>query len=300
MVIVMNYYNEIKNKLIDNEVYERVKDYSKERNRVITYYEVGKLLKETGKSYGENIIGEYSKKLVIEVGKKYSERTLRRIRQFYILFENQKWSPVGTKLNWSHYKELLSIKDINEINYYINQVSCRNLSKRQLQEIIKNKEYERLSDDTKNKLVLNVETNVIDFVKNPILIKNSYNYDNISEKILKRLILEDLDDFLKELGDGFCYIENEYKIKIGERFNYIDILLFNIIFNCYCVLELKVTELKAEYIGQIKKYMNYIDKNIRTIGQDNTIGIVICKKDNHFVMEYCSDERVYRTTYILN
>jgi RecB family endonuclease NucS len=114
------------------------------------------------------------------------------------------------------------------------------------------------------------------------------------------LILEDLDNFLKELGEGFCYIENEYKIKIGERFNYIDILLFNIRFNCYCVLELKVTELKAEHIGQIKKYMNYIDKNVRTIGHDNIIGIIICKKDNHFIMEYCSDERVYMITYILN
>ena len=227
----MNFYDVIKNKLIDNEVFEKVKDYSKERNKVIMYYEVGKLLKEAGKSYGENIIGEYSKKLVIEVGKKYSERTLRRIRQFYILFDNQKWSPVGTKLNWSHYKELLSIKDINKIKYYINQVVCRNLSKRQLQEIIKNNEYERLSDDTKNKLVLNEETCVIDFVKNPILIKNSYNYDDISEKILKRLILEDMDNFLEELGEGFCYIKNEYKIKIGDRFNYIDILLFNIKFN---------------------------------------------------------------------
>ena len=300
MVIIMNYYDEIKQKLIDNEVYERVKDYSKERNKVITYYEVGKLLKEAGKSYGENIIGEYSKKLVIEVGKKYSERTLRRIRQFYVLLDSQKWSPLVTKLNWSNWLMLLSLNDINEIKYYINQVICRNLSKRQLQEIIKNNEYERLSDDTKNKLVLNEDPSVIDFVKNPILIKNSYNYDDISEKILKRLILEDMDNFLEELGEGFCYIKNEYKIKIGDRFNYIDILLFNIKFNCYCVLELKVTELKAEHIGQIKKYMNYIDKNVRTIGQDNTIGIIICKKDNHFIMEYCSDERVYRTIYILN
>ena len=279
----MNYYDEIKQKLIDNEIYERIKDYSKERNRVVTYYEVGKLLKEAGKSYGENIIGEYSKKLVIEVGNKYSERTLRRIRQFYVLLDSQKWSPLVTKLNWSNWLVLLSLNDINEIKYYINQVIWRNLSKRQLQEIIKNKEYERLSDDTKNKLVLNEETNVIDFVKNPILIKNSYNYENISEKILKRLILEDLDNFLKELGDGFCYIENEFKIMIGDRSNFIDILLFNIKFNCYCVLELKVTELKAEYIGQIKKYMNYIDKNIRTIGQDNTIGIVMCKKDKVFL-----------------
>ena len=92
-----NYYNEIKNKLIDNEVYGRIKDYSKERHLVITYYEVGKILSEAGSHYGDDIIGEYSKKLMIEVGKKYNSRTLRRMRQLYLLFENQKWSPVATK-----------------------------------------------------------------------------------------------------------------------------------------------------------------------------------------------------------
>ena len=296
----MDYYDEIKQKLIDNEVYERVKDYSKERNRVITYFEIGKLLNEAGKCYGKDIISLYANKLMIEVGKRYNKRTLFRIKQFYNVFSDEKVSPFATQLSWSHYTELLSIKDRDKLMYYLNVSINLRLSRNDLREKIKNREYERLSDDTKNKLVLNEKTNVVDFVKNPILIKNSYNYENISEKILKRLILEDMDNFLEELGEGFCYIKNEYKIKIGERFNYIDILLFNIKFNCYCVLELKITELKAEYIGQIKKYMNYIDKNIRTIGQDNTIGIVICKKDNHFVMEYCSDERVYRTTYILN
>ena len=122
----------------------------------------------------------------------------------------------------------------------------------------------------------------------------------ISERILKELILEDLDNFLKELGSGFCYIENEYKIKLGNRYNYIDLLLFNIKYNCYVVIELKVTELKKEHIGQINLYMNYIDKNIKSINQDKTIGIIICKKDNYFVMEYCSDDRIYRTTYVLN
>ena len=139
-----------------------------------------------------------------------------------------------------------------------------------------------------------------DFIKNPILIKNSYNYINISEKILKKLILEDLDSFMKELGDGFSYIENEYKIKIGNRYNYIDLLLFNYKYNCFVVVELKVTELKAEHIGQIKKYINYIDKNIKNITQENTIGIIICKKDNAFIMEYCSDDRIFETSFILN
>ena len=102
-----------------------------------------------------------------------------------------------------------------------------------------------------------------------------------------------------EIGEGFAYIKNEYKIKIGDRYNYIDLLLFNIKFNCYVVIELKVTKLKAEYIGQIRKYMNYVDENIKNINQNKTIGIIICRKDNKFVMEYCSDERIYRTTYEL-
>ena len=118
--------------------------------------------------------------------------------------------------------------------------------------------------------------------------------------MLKQLILEDLDSFLKELGEGFCYIENEYKIKIEDRNNYIDLLLYNIKYNCFVVVELKVTELKKEYIGQIQTYMNYIDKNIKTLEEDKTIGIIICKKDNEFVMEYCSDERILSREYLFN
>ena len=94
----MNYYDEIKNKLIDNEVYSRVKDYSKERYKVITYFEIGKLLNEAGGKYGDNIIDEYSKKLQIEVGKKYNERTLYGMRKFYEVFSNPKLNPMGSIL----------------------------------------------------------------------------------------------------------------------------------------------------------------------------------------------------------
>ena len=175
------------------------------------------------------------------------------------------------------------------------------MSVRELEYRIKSKEYERLDDKTKNKLMLKKEENKIeDFIKNPITINNKYNYSEISEKLLKQLILEDIDKFLNELGSGFCYIGNEYKIKLGDRYNYIDILLFNIKYNCYVVIELKVTELKAEHIGQIQKYMGYVDNNIKTISHNNTIGIIICKKDNKFVMDYCSDSRIFNTTYILN
>ena len=298
----MNYYNEIKNKLIDNEVYKKVKDYSKNRNNLSTYYAVGKLLYEAGNKYGEGIIKKYSERLVIEVGRNYNERTLRRIRQFYLVFKDEIWSTMSTKLMWSHYTEILSLSNVNEINYYINITEEYNLSVRQLRERIKNKEYQRLDDNTKLKLINKEETKINDFVKNPIVIHNKYNFDKerISEKVLQNLILEDIPSFLDELGDGYSFIRNEYKIKIGDTYNYIDLLLFNIKYNCYVVVELKVTELKKEHIGQIEVYMNYIDKHIKTINQDKTIGIIITKRDNRYYIEYSSDKRILTREYILS
>ena len=145
----MDYYNEIKNKIIKSEIYDRVKDYSKERNKVQTYYEIGKLLSEAGKDYGKSIIKEYSEKLIKEVGKKYNERTLRRMRQFYELFSTIKWSTMWTKLCWSHYREVLKLKDINEIVYYLDECESKNLTQRQLHQLIKSNSYKRLSKNNK-------------------------------------------------------------------------------------------------------------------------------------------------------
>lgn len=295
----MNYYNEIKNKLIDDEVYSKIKDYSKERHKVITYFEIGKLLTEAGGKYGDNIIDEYSKKLVVEVGKKYNRRTLFRMKQFYNMFKDEKVSPVATQLTWSHYSELLSIKDINKLTYYINIAINNNLSKRELRERIKSNEYERLPIETKNKLIDESRVEVKDLVLNPILIRNKNNIEIITEKALHHLILEDIESFMKELGNSFSFIGSEYKIKIGDRNHYIDLLFFNIKYNCYVVVELKITEFKVEYISQVQKYMNYIDKNIKEVSNNNTMGILICKRENSFVIEYCSDDRIAVRKYEL-
>lgn len=295
----MNYYNEIKNKIIDNEVYAKVKDYSRERNKVITYFEIGRLLTEAGGKYGDNIIDEYSKKLILEVGKKYNRRTLFRMKQFYNVFSNEKVSTMLTQLSWSHYLLLISLNDYNEIIYYIRVAKDNNLSQRQLQERIKNNEYKRLPIETRSKITNSELLNIKDLVPNPILIKNKNNIDIINEKVLHQLILEDISSFMKELGNGFSFIDSEYKIKLGERYNYIDLLLFNINFNCYVVVELKVCELRKEHIGQIEVYMNYIDKNIKKISQDKTIGIIICRKNNKYVIEYCSDNRIISREYEL-
>lgn len=295
----MNYYNEIKNKLIDNEVYSRVKDYSKERHKVITYFEIGKLLYEAGGKYGDNIIDEYSKKLIVEVGKKYNKRTLFRMKQFYNVFSDEKVTTMLTQLTWSHYLLLLSIKDYDEIIYYINTAKDNNLTQRQLQDKIQSNEYKRLPIEVKNKLIKHEKLHVSDLIPNPIKIKIKNNHDVISEKILQKLILEDIPTFLKELGNGFTFIDNEYKIKLGDRYNYIDLLLYNIKYKCYVVVELKITELKKEHTGQIMAYMNYIDKNIKTIEENKTVGIIICKRDNKYVIEFCSDNRIIARKYEL-
>ena len=293
----MNYYNEIKQELINNEINRKVKNYSINRSDLNTYYNVGKMLSEAGKHYGEGIIKEYSKKLITDIGKGYGVSNLKRMRQFYYIVE--KGVAVPHQLSWSHILSLLPLRDINEINYYISISISNNLSYRELRNRISSKEYERLDENTRNKINNQEELNIVDFVKNPILVKNSHHYTEISEKILQKIILEDISSFMKELGNNFSYIDNEYKIKLGNQYNYIDLLLFNYEFNCFVVVELKVTELKKEHIGQIQVYMNYIDTNLKKVNQDKTIGIIICKKDNKYVIEYCSDSRIIAREYEL-
>ena len=121
----------------------KIKDYSKNKNDLETYYRVGKLLADAGKHYGERIIKEYSIKLSSDIGNQYNERTLRRIRQFYIFVEG-KWSTLSTKLNWSIYSEVLKLKDTNEINYYLYVAENENLSVRELRSRIKKNEIYRI------------------------------------------------------------------------------------------------------------------------------------------------------------
>ena len=286
----MDYYNKIKKELINNEITKKAKDYSKNRSDLNTYYNVGKMLSEAGKHYGEGIIKNYSLKLINEVDKKYNTTNLKRMRQFYLMIE--KGARVGHQLTWSHYKELIPLKDIKIINYYITLCENNSITRDELKEKIKSKEYERLPESTKKKLISDEECELTELVKNPVVIKTNNNYESISEKLLQKIILEDIPAFMKELGSGYSFIDNEYKIKLGDRYNYIDLLLFNIDYNCYIVVELKVTELKKEHIGQIQVYMNYIDMHLRKFNQNKTIGIILCKRENKYVIEYCSDSRI--------
>ena len=297
-----NYYDQIKERLVDVEIQNRVKDYSKNKYTLEKYYEIGKLLIEAQggekrAKYGDGLIKKYSRKLINELGEKYNTTLLKRIRQFYIMIE--KGAPLAHQLSWSHYQELLSCSSLNELLYYINKCVKHCLSRNKLRALIKSKEYDRLSEHTKNKLVTKEEINITDVVPNPIVINNPNNVDIVKEKVLQQLILEDIPSFLEQLGSGFTFIKNEYPIKLGDTYNYIDILLFNYIYNCFVVVELKLNELKKEYIGQIETYVNYIDETVKQINHNKTIGIIVSKLNNKYVIKYCTNPNIVFKEYLI-
>ena len=294
-VIKTNYYDEIKETLVKNEIYKKVKDYSKNKSDLNAYFEVGRLIVEAQggekrAKYGNKLIKEYSERLTRELGKGYKVSNLKNMRQFYLIFKKRQALP--GELTWSHYIELIRLNSMKEIDYYIYITRVQNLSYRELHERIKSKEYERIGfKEELEKPKINT------LIKNPIMIKVKNKNEKLSEYALHSSILENMDDFLVELGIGFTYVGSEVKIKIGDNYHHIDFLLFNYKFNCFVVVELKVTEFKAEYIGQITKYINYVDKNMKELFNDKTVGVVICKKENRFIMEYCTDDRIFTTTY---
>lgn len=172
--------------------------------------------------------------------KKYNERALRRIRQFYDVFSKEKWSTTWTQFCWSHYREVLGLKDINAMKYYLNECQSKNLTIKQLQNIIKNREYDRLSEDTKIKLIKLEKLKLKNLIPNPIIVKINTLDEKLTEYALKEAILNDLDEFLLQLGER---LQNRY-VKIYMHNNTI---FYRIQFILYYIL----VRLTKEFIERI-------------------------------------------------
>ena len=294
----MHYLNNIK-ELIEKDVVLKKKHKLIEENSTLsTYFEIGKLIVEAQggeerAKYGNGLIKEWSRELTNLYGKGYDYTNLSRMRQLYLIFRNV--GPLG-QLSWSHYRYILPMKEESKRNYYINLCIKQNLSKRELIERIKNKEYDRLEYKDNIELINdNKEITIKDMIKNPILIRTHEKVDKLSEKALKIFILEKIEEFLLELGYGFAFIGSE--VKLGN--SRCDLLFFNTELNAYIVIELKIRKLEKYDIGQIQYYMNYINKNIKKEYMNKTIGLILCKEDNKIVLKYSTDEKIFASTYQL-
>ena len=307
----MNYYNEISNIIEKNQINEGVRKLQSNREKLKSYYNIGKLLveaqggEERARS-GDGLIKKWSLKLVEKYGKGYDYTNLSRMRMLYITF--QKLGPEGQlfNLSWTHWKYLLPIKNENERNYYINQCILNNLSKNELIKLMKSKAFDRLSYTDKNNVKLidineNKENNynIKDMQLNPIII-NAKDKNNLSEKLLKKYLLEELREFFLQLGTGFLYAGSEYKISFMDKNFYIDMLLFNTNLNCYIVVELKLKSTNYKDISQIQLYRNLIDTKLKKKYHNKTIGLIISKKNDKFILEYVNDDGIYLISYEVN
>ena len=285
-----NYLENIRGFIINEQARTIVRDYNANKSKLETYYNIGKELSEAGKHYGEGIVKKYATELAKEFGKGYSVSNLKRMRQFYILFE--KGAALPHQLTWEHLRLLLPLKNVEEIDYYIHVAIRSNLSYRKLAERIKSDEYGRLPLETKIKLKESKEVNEKDMVPSTIFVSSSKLKEELTEKVLENLIIDNISYVMEQLGEGYCFIKNQYKINIGNNKNYIDILLFNIKYNNYVVIELKVREFRKEDIGQILLYMNYIDKEVKSITHNKTMGIIITKEVDKFVVRYVNHDNI--------
>ena len=244
--------------------------------------------------------------MVIKINKVYGNgydyTNLVRFRTFYLYFP--KLGTLCQQLSWSHYRSILPIKNENERNYYINQVILNNLSVRELRREIKNKSFDRLSYADKENIKLiednNYKLTIEDMIKDPIILKQDKKQEKLNEKALHKYIIEMLEDKFLELGVGFALLGHEYKINIDNHTFKIDLLFFNVKLNAYVVVEVKLNKGRREDIEQVRFYSEIIDKEIKEKSNNKTIGILIVKEKDKFIIKYATDKEIYLTNYVLN
>ena len=267
------------------------------------YWNVGRLIVEAqgGKDkskYGNELLKDWSAKLTKEYGKGYDYTNLSRFRQLYLCFPII--GAVRQQLSWTIIRTILPIKDENKRNYYINLCIENNLSQRELIKEIKNNSYERL-EHKRDKIDIVVPTKVpaiTNNFKNPILLELK-DKEIKSESDLEKLIYSQLSCVFLQLGNGFMWVGNQYKVSDGNKNYFIDMLLYNIKYDCYVVVEIKCRKLKKEDKGQVEFYMNLVDNYVKEPNNNPTIGIIITKDQDKFVANFVKGEKLVPLTYEL-
>ena len=293
------YYEEIEHLIKRNEISKRVRKLEENYSLVETYWHIGKIIVEaqggsTRAKYGNELIKKWSIKLTELYGKGYDASNLKRFRQFYLVF--RKDGAVRHQLSWTHIRKLLPIKDENKRNYFINLCIKNNLSERELTREIKSNAYERLVDKPdKIDIIVPVKQSITTDMKNPIIIP--VKSEVASEHDLELNILANLDFFFKQLGNGFLYAGHQYKISDGKNSYYVDILLFNYKMNAFVVVELKLRSLRKEDKAQMEFYMKLVDEQVKEAYHNKTIGIIISKESDEFIVNFVRQDDIIPLSY---
>ncbi|UPQ78688.1 PDDEXK nuclease domain-containing protein [Flavobacterium azooxidireducens] len=307
---------------------------------VYTYFEIGRMIVEeeqNGKeraAYGKQVLKELSKELTKEFGRGFSVDNLQNMRKLYFVYsnyetvssiskvENQKSETVSSIslisekpvltlnfiLTWSHYIFLLNIDDNNERKFYEIESIKNNWSVRELKRQYDSALYTRLalSRDKEGVLKLSQEGQIIekpkDIIKDPYILEflGLPELHQYSESELEQEIINKLEHFLLELGQGFAFVSRQQRISFDDKHFRIDLVFYNRVLRSFVLIDLKIGELKHQDLGQMQMYVNYYDREMRLEGENKTIGIVLCQNKSNLLVEYTlpeGNEQIFASKY---
>ena len=298
MEISNNYINEIK-KILKNA---RQKAYTAVNSAMVeAYWKIGRRIVEEEQSgreraeYGKEILQNLSKELTEEFGKGYSYRTLREIRQFYLMFSDfEKWRTVSAKLTWSHFQKVLRISDEKARIFYLTEAAENMWSVRTLDRNISTLYYNRIVASIDKKIVENEmkektkKLQAEEFIKNPVVLEFLDLPTNMSytESQLEKALTDDIQKFMMELGKGFAFVERQQHIRTENSDFYIDLVFYNYILKCFVIVELKTEKLTHQDIGQLDMYVRMYDDLKKQENDNPTIGLLLCTETDRTIIKY--------------
>ena len=244
--------------------------------------------------YGQRVINDLAEKLSVEFGRGFDARELRRYRQFYLLFP--KWDALRPELTWTHYRTLIRVENERARLYYMNEAALQNWSTRALDSQIERLTYERILSSQNQLIVKEAEDAAsrqaqltpADIIKDPSVLDflGLPSGVNFYEKDLEKALIDNLQQFLLELGRGFSFVSRQYRFKTDNENYYVDLVFYNFILKCFVLIDLKVGKLTYQDIGQMDFYTRYFEENIRTETDNPTIGIVLCTERDNTIVKY--------------
>ena len=313
MGVSNNYINEVK-EILKNA---RQKAYTAVNSAMVeAYWKIGRRIVEEEQSgreraeYGKEILQNLSKELTEEFGKGYSYRTLREIRQFYLMFSDfEKWRTVSAKLTWSHFQKVLRVSDEKARIFYLTEAAENMWSVRTLDRNISTLYYNRIVASIDKKIVENEmkdktkKLQAEEFIKNPVVLEFLDLPTNMSytENELEKALTDDIQKFMMELGKGFAFVERQQHIRTENSDFYIDLVFYNYILKCFVIVELKTEKLTHQDIGQLDMYVRMYDDLKKQENDNPTIGLLLCTETDRTIIKYSvlnDNKNLFASKYI--
>ncbi len=284
------------------------------KTMVLTYFEIGKMIVEeeqNGKGragYGQQLIDELSQRLSKEFGKGFSSTNVKQMRSFYLIYSKGQTVSDEFTLSWSHYLNLMRIDDVQERRFYEIEAYKNNWSLRELQRQYDSALYARLALSRDQEKVKELSEKGLVLEKPKDAIKDPYVLEFIglaeksfySESELEQKLIDKLEHFLLELGTGFTFVARQKRITFDSKHFKIDLVFYNRILKCFILIDLKLGELKHQDIGQMQMYVNYYDREVKLIEENQTIGLILCQNKSEAVVEYTlpeNNEQIFASKY---